>query len=303
MATHMDYKLKLERNTKHPSLYAWAIQEWDGEKVVGRDLIPWNWSLNFSATSCTLHDSLNIEPKSIFNDEGPPQVSLKQRISVDLKSDNSGRKGSWDETRFSMMGTDRQIKSITLEILPDDSDSQEHCTAWGSVSFEMEGPDFAKFTTDDCIYFYLHMKSKDFERYANGIRDGKIKGVFFRVASVEGFYSDWSPSIETDLVKVLTSDQDQFVDGSLDDDVVIKRLGRVHRASLSIAHQLDIEDANSVVEEFSGTVQLEKESGPISPGPHIKNIEMNLLLLIQSVKVISLLLTILVVISLIRMIT
>jgi alpha-glucosidase len=57
--------------------------------------------------------------------------------------------------------------------------------------------DFRNETADDCLWFYLHVKPETFARYVALIDQGAIDTVLFSVGSVEGFYSDWSPSIST----------------------------------------------------------------------------------------------------------
>ena len=48
MEFHCDYALRLITDTEYNSLYKWCLQEIDGEgKKVGRDLIPWHYSLYF----------------------------------------------------------------------------------------------------------------------------------------------------------------------------------------------------------------------------------------------------------------
>src|SRR5271163_2139112 len=108
-----------------------------------------------------------------------------------------------DDVTFSMFGTKRAIRDFTLEIRPlDDSAKAEHCNAWGGVSYTTE-IDFRNETVDDCIWFYLYVKPETFARYVALIDQGAIDTIIFSVKSVDGVYSDWSPSISTDKVKVL----------------------------------------------------------------------------------------------------
>jgi hypothetical protein len=49
---HTDYEVKLITDTVHSGLYKWCLQEFDSDgEQVGRDLIPWGWSLAFDATN------------------------------------------------------------------------------------------------------------------------------------------------------------------------------------------------------------------------------------------------------------
>jgi hypothetical protein len=59
---HLDRKLRLHTDPEHKALYNWAINEIDAQgRQIGSDQIPWHWTLNFTATSCVLGDSFDIE--------------------------------------------------------------------------------------------------------------------------------------------------------------------------------------------------------------------------------------------------
>ena len=62
MDYHTDYLVKLTTETEHSSLYNWCLREFnsDGEQV-GRDLIPWSWSLEFDVTNLRYAYGLKYE--------------------------------------------------------------------------------------------------------------------------------------------------------------------------------------------------------------------------------------------------
>jgi hypothetical protein len=133
---HLEHGLRLHTDPEYKQLYGWAINEIDAQgRKIGDDQIPWVWTLNFTATSCVLGDSIDIEPQ--FQTEettpAPPKITQRQVIRLQLRP---GR--PWDdedETSFSMFGTNRTIKSFQLEIHSiADSTEQESCRAWGSFS-------------------------------------------------------------------------------------------------------------------------------------------------------------------------
>jgi hypothetical protein len=66
--------------------------------------------------------------------------------------------------------------------------------------------DFLDETTPDVICFYLTLQRDKFERLARAVTDRSIDQALLRVNGVHGFYSDWSPEISTDYIKVLTDD-------------------------------------------------------------------------------------------------
>jgi hypothetical protein len=246
---HLERGLRLDIETEYKSLYTWAINEIDGNgKQVGRDQIPWPWTLHFTATKCFLNEDLDIGIETPFPGKGEDTVATPTNetrkvtqgsvIRTTLRPGRPWRDGRRSPT-FSMFGTDRVIKSFELDIYPiTDPARQESCTTWGSVSYTTE-IDFRNETTDDCIVFYLFVKPGTFARYAQMIAHGSMDEMVLSVGSVAGFYSEWSPSISTDSVKVLTAGNEQNV--SLPSGIELKppRLGDVADAKLYISRRLE----------------------------------------------------------------
>ena len=89
-------------------------------------------------------------------------------------------------------------------------------------------------TSEDCVIFYLQVKPSTFDGYASRISAGTADEVILRVARVDGFYSEWSPSISTRNVKVLTRGREHSL--QLPDDLEIEplRLGSVGETALTI---------------------------------------------------------------------
>ena len=224
---HLEHGLRLRTEPEYKNLYAWAINEIDTHgKQIGGDQIPWPWSLYFTATSCTLGDSFEIKSA---------KQEIAQVIRIQLRP--GGRWNDVDETTFSMFGTKRTIKNFELHIHPiSDTAEQESCRAWGTVSYDME-VDFRSETTNDCVVFYLHVKPETFARYGAKIAHGLVDEIIFRVQSVSGFYSEWSPGISTRDVKVLTGDHKVTLPpGS---QFELPRLGHVGEAALFINRSLE----------------------------------------------------------------
>jgi hypothetical protein len=243
MDFHLERGLRLHADPEYKNLYEWAINEIDGNgQKVGGDQIPWAWTLNFTATSCTLGDGIEI--KSPFQAQEtsstPPEVTQHQVIRAQLRPGRARDDGEYfRETTFSMFGTDRHIKTFQLDIRPIvDPAEREQCRIWGSVAYTFE-IDFRNETSDDCIVFSLFVKPETFARYAAKIAFGSADEMVLSVKSVDGFYSDWSPSISTDNVKVLTGGSEQKI--TLPTDLKFKppRLGRVGNAQLYINRRLE----------------------------------------------------------------
>ncbi len=238
MDFHLEHGLRLNTKPEHESLYRWAINEIDAQgKPVGEDQIPWPWTLWFTATSCALDESIEIESQPQDGDAAPapPKIAQRQIIRAQLRPGHPHDDGDYfDETRFSMFGTNRAIKDFALRIYAiADSDKQERCDAWGCVSYTSE-IDFRDETSDDCLQFYLFVKPKTFARYATQVAHGLVDELSLSVKSVDGFYSEWSPSISTGHVKILTKGDEHNV--SLPHGLQFQppRLGRVGEAELHI---------------------------------------------------------------------
>src|SRR5262249_22653489 len=135
----------------------------------------------------------------------------------------------------------RAIKSFQLEIHPiADPAEQERCSAWGCVSYTAE-VDFRDETSDDCIVFYLVVKPETFARYGAKIAHGLVDEIVLSVGSVDGFYSEWSPSTSTRNVKVLTRGSEQKITLPPGHQVEPPRLGDVSKASLYINRRLEFQ--------------------------------------------------------------
>lgn len=242
MDFHLERGLRLHAESELKNLYSWAINEIDAEgQPVGGDQIPWVWTLRFTATSCVLGDGIEINKFNTGkNRPGLPEIRQSEVIRVQLRPGSlRDDKNCFRQTTFSMFGTDRAIKNFQLDIQPlDDPSEQEHCRAWGTVSYTSEA-DFRHETVDDCIIFYLSVKPETFARYAAKISHGAVDEMVFSAGLVSGFYSGWSPSISTRDVKVLASDEEHKVDMPPGDEFEPPRLGHVGSAYLYINRSIE----------------------------------------------------------------
>lgn len=222
MQFHLDRKLRLNTETGYKNLYSWAIQEVRAENAIESDQIPWEWTLYFTAEVCTVSETLRIQPQK--------DASNDQSINLQMHPGALDKDGP----RYEMFGASRPIKDFSLAILPTtDEDKIERCSAWGSPSYTSE-QDFRQVTTDDCLTFYLLVKPETFSRYREEILNGSITEIGLGVSGVDGFYSDWSPSISTNRIKVLARGSEQQIDIPDDVDIEPPRLGSVAEARLFI---------------------------------------------------------------------
>jgi hypothetical protein len=300
---HLERGLRLHTEPEYKNLYEWAINEIDAHgRKVGDDQIPWPWALYFTATSCVLGDSFEIEPdyQNEETEPRPSKVEQQQVIRIQLRP--TGARGDEDlfgKTSFSMFGTDRTIKRFELNIHPisdagisgskdrterpgslgavlkDALDAVGHledprterCTAWGCVSYTAE-IDFRNETIDDGIIFYLYVKPETFARYGAKVAHGLVDEIVLRVGKVSGFYSEWSPSISTGRVKVLTRGGEQKITLPPGLQFEPPRLGRVGEARLYINRRLEFRQrAPSETVEAVADVGTERSITPQMQAP------------------------------------
>lgn len=236
MDFHVDRSLRLNTKSEHASLYTWSVAEVDEHGAqVGQDQIPWPWRLYFTAVSLVLSDSIEI--KKPYAEEGEPPVEVSQRrvIRAKLRPGDPRHDGIFSrQTTYQMFGVNRVIKDFQLDIMPlADPAESESCTAWGSVSYTAE-TDFREETTEDCLVFYLMVKPETFDSYARRIADATADEVILSVGQVSGFYSEWSPSISTRDVKVLTSGEEHAVPAPEGVEFNPPRLGDIGEAELYV---------------------------------------------------------------------
>lgn len=237
MEYHLTRSLRLDITPKHQSLYKWSINEYDADgRNTRQDQVPWSWSLSFTATACVLGDTLEIRSQ---RGDSPLEVSQSQALRFTLRAgDSRSDKDPLQRTTYSMFGTDRTLERFSLLIYPVTDQESESCTAWGIVSNTFE-VDFRNATTPDCLEFIMYVKPETFKKYAARVSDGSVNELVLSVQSVAGFYSDWSPSISTGHIKILTDGSEQHI--ALPDGIQFDppRLGMVGEARLYINRKLE----------------------------------------------------------------
>jgi len=239
---HLDRGLRLNTELEHKNFYSWAINEIDDQgQVVGGDQIPWDWSLSFKATSCVLTTGIGIKTHGFMEQPLPvPEIEHPQSIRATLRPGHPRDDDNYfRQTTYSMFGTNRAIESFELDIRPiSDSAETESCLVWGTVSYTAEEIDFLDETTPDTIIFHLRVKPEMFGRYAALISQGAVNELILRVSAVAGFYSQWSPSVSTRDVKVLTTGDEHKISQPAGFDIEVPRLGAVGEVELFINRRL-----------------------------------------------------------------
>lgn len=264
MEYHTNRRIVLSTESEFKALYSWSLQELDVEgNKIGRDQIPWEWTLYFTATELALNDTLTIADYRC-EDDSQSGFRERQHIRAKLAPGDPWEGGRSRDPAYSMFGTDRTISVFELFIERlSGEEERERCTAWGSVSYTFEN-DFRDETTDDTVVFHLHVRPETFDRYIAKIGASEVDEAVLRVSQVAGFYSDWSPAISTHDIKVLTADRDHKVDVPEGCEIAAPRLGEVGEAEFYLRRITKLEATPSGVTDQDNWLE-DDEPGEIPP--------------------------------------
>lgn len=235
MYYQLDRRLQLNTEPEHKSLYPWAILEVDEHgQVLGGDQIPWAWTLTFTATEVVLGEILNV--KDGEKTEGRLDIWSERSQSRVIRckmrpGDGHSDKDWFRRTTYKMFGTDRVVRQFQLEISALDAEEEDEvCQAWGFVAYEYR--DIRTQSEDDMVGFNLQVKPATFARYAQRIVEGSADEIVLCVGMVSGFYSDWSPDVVTQDVKILAPGKEQTIELPVGVEFEPPRLGRVGEVRL-----------------------------------------------------------------------
>lgn len=241
MTPQLDKLIQFSRNTKHTSLYEWSLHEasQSGEKL-GSDLIPFDWTVRFSATRLRHFSDLKI--RRVYREDGSSDSESRSSafLVANLVFDAAYSASSkWSGTKLSMFGTDRLVTSATLRIeeLAAESTAEE-CTVWGCPSYQTE-IDYHLRTIPDTIEVYLRVSGSRFRELCALAESPVAQSLDLFLSRVDGFYSVWAPEIGTDSIKILTSVEDHVVLGA-EDTIQPPRLGFVGDFQLSLTRHVDV---------------------------------------------------------------
>lgn len=256
LESHYNRKIIYSTDREHKNLYDWSLQELDqdGNKV-GRDWIPWEWTLYFRATNILLQETWRTSERyPVEPAKGKGETKERRFVRASLSPDEALR---WPPG-YSMLGTDRKVTRFDLYIEEVPDHEEERCTTYGIVSYTTE-VDFRDITDEDSLTIYFHIHAKAFERIAARVAAGQVDGLTIRISNVAGFYSDWSPGITTDKIRILTADRNHVVEG-LPEDLPLRRLGDVGEAELAFAREANLPPPTAETNEAeildSGEVEL-----------------------------------------------
>jgi hypothetical protein len=241
---HLNRQIVFNSESEYKSLYSWSLQELDEEKrPIGRPQIPWEWSVHFASVDLSVQQSWKVEAGYDLKNKKalPPALGSDHQIVAKLVSGRITDGVFEHGPSYSMFGTDRTLKEISLVILSDDDiEDEKRIMAWGSPSYE-GGIDFHPETTPDVMMFYFSLPATDFGVLRDAVKATEISALMLRLSNVSGFYSDWSPDIITGEIKVLTDPKDQNIELPVEFSSLKLNYSNIEKASLSAisAHKTD----------------------------------------------------------------
>lgn len=204
MDYRVDHRVVLSTEREHKNLYSWCIKEFDGRgKQIGQDQIPWGWSLNFEVIelvpSCNLRIESGISDANVQTSTADVSEYIYGKLRPSIERRQSGS--------YSMFGSQRRITDFGLFIYKAKGD-EESCRLWGTIGYSSEW-DFEQTVEEDSVQIYVHLSGKKFEHVMSFVKFPRPTSAELRLGGVSGFYSEWSPSIRTDSIKILGNAQDQ----------------------------------------------------------------------------------------------
>jgi hypothetical protein len=200
----LEKAVKYEVENEFKSLYAWSlIETQEEEKKSLKKWIPFEWSVRFIASKLSIVRRILIDKNYDAEDEKAKSLTDSSIIIANLHSGfcNDG-KNLEDYVHYKMFGTDRKIESFTLKIHVA-SNGIEKCTAWATPSYDYE-VDFRNKVESDIVEFNLFLNKERWESIEKLVQMKVVDSFHVSFGNVSGFYSDWSPSISTNSIKVLT---------------------------------------------------------------------------------------------------
>jgi hypothetical protein len=208
MNTKFERGILFNPTPQHTSLYSWCLNETDEDgKRIARDLIPWEWGVVFTAISLSVIRTTSIIVKAFDSSGFSSESSGDTKIHGVLRSGCPvNGAGTFEDTvEFSFLGTARAIASFDFWICCASDGQQDICGLRGIPGYEYEGADFLNYATADHLSFNITLKKHLFDELIRAIEARGADAVTMRVRGVQGFYSDWSPSVLTDSIKVLAN--------------------------------------------------------------------------------------------------
>jgi hypothetical protein len=181
---------------------------------------------------------------------------------------------NWRKERYSMFGTDRELKDIALRIYEVDEGEAESCHAWGSPSYD--AGDYSPEPTEDCLLFTLMVARERFNRYVEMIERCPANMLTLRVGMVSGMYAEWSPEIHASKLKVLANLEDQQIILPESPKFLPPALGKVGKCDLYFITNRQFDKPIEVPENLGLDEGEEKPRSPEETGLALQKADLQL---------------------------
>lgn len=208
MDRNLDLKVILNENPERSSLGEWCLDEYDSnDKKVDGDYIPWEWSCYFKSDELKVVRQLDLNRyDENYELVDKPRSDYKVSISGDLQSGRSDEDSILDRVSYSMFGTNRAITKFNLFITSaGKQDGLQGCRVYGIPSYDSEDSHFRTRTQDDYFGIDIRIEEGEFNDLVQAVESKNADSIVLRISGVSGFYSYWSPTINTSHIKLLTS--------------------------------------------------------------------------------------------------
>jgi hypothetical protein len=228
MDYHLDRIIRYSTEREYENLYKWSLKEFDENgNQLGRDQIPWKGGLSFTATELNylstivkhapFHFSENNDEAETEDNEEDPAV-FDDKILGYLQPGFPAEDNWDDETVYSMFGTERIVENFQLMIIrinptlegEGEKETKERVSVWG-IPRNTVGIDFRDYTQEDVIQITVRLKPENFDPLVKRLQIGAIDQLYLNIEKVPGFYSEWSPEVSTNRVKVLAMGNNEEV--------------------------------------------------------------------------------------------
>jgi hypothetical protein len=234
-----DLKVVLIKDTEDKKLYKWNLIETDEKgNQIGNDYIPFHWRINFHSVSFGVRRNISSEGDFKSDDEetGTLRFSKNDVIFASLKPGYFGDEDLRTPS-FALFGSSRKVENIGLHIHRVDDVKKEKCKVSAGVAYDYEG-EFRNEREEDWIEIVFALASEKFDSIFELILKNEIEHLSVELCGVEGFYSNWSPTIYTDSIKALGNIENQGLRVEEDWKERIPVVGKAGEASLTVQRTL-----------------------------------------------------------------
>lgn len=199
-----DLQVKVVTESDYPSLYSWSLQEFDkDDKPVGRPQVPWEWSLGFEAAELQHSLVVNLLGDASGSDGGVQSSSAPSNVVESIRGVLRPDVKRRENGIYSLFGSNRTVSTFDLRILRLAVGEAERCSLSGFLSYSAD-VDFEDHTVPDWVGVELHLAPTTFDRISHVVSSGSPQRVSVLLTSVSGFYSEWTPSVRTSQILILS---------------------------------------------------------------------------------------------------